>query len=135
MKNAYYYFGDYKCTAYCREYGQGWEVGFFFGKTQIFVGNFIHKAEAMKWWTMMAKELKSFTTRYAVGEDFNWTWYSKFLSKHLYRAYYTFLDQQFAKYHKTFAKQFAAEERKYKTFSKKWGRKGAAETVAFKRAG
>ena len=101
---------------------EGFEVGFYFGKQRVFVGNFIHKTEATKWWSMMTKEIKTFTKRYAVGQDYSFGWYTKFFSAHLYKHYYGFLDQQFAKYQKTFAKSFAADERRYRTFSKKWDR-------------
>lgn len=131
MKNTTYWFGDMKCNAYLKKYGQGYEVGFYFGKNQIFIGNFIHKTEALKWWNVMGRELKSFTTRYHVGEEVSHTWYSKFFANHLYRTYYTFLDQQFAKYHKTFAKAFKSEERKYKTYSKKWD----GQVLTFKKVG
>ena len=132
MKNTTYTFGDWKCTAYMKQYGQGFEVGFTFGKQQIFVGNFIHKAEATKWWTVMTKEIKTFTTRYHVGETVSQTWFAKFFSTSLYRTYYTFLDTQFAKYNKTFAKTFATEERKYKHLKKNWTH---TTPLAFKRVG
>ena len=127
MKKTAYCFGDLKCNAYMKECGQGFEVGFYFGKNQIFMGNFIHKTEAVKWYSELTQEVKTFTSHYHVGEEVSYTWYAKFFSNHLYRAYYTFLDQEFAKYHKSFAKAFATEERKYKTFSKKWD-DGAALT-------
>ena len=132
MKNATYWFGDLKCNAYMKQYGQGYEVGFHFGKTQIFMGNFIHKSEATKWWAHMTKELKSFTTRYHVGEKVSHTWYAKFFSNHLYKSYYTFLDKEFAKYNKTFAKAFNVEERKYKTLAKKWNH---GDVLTFKKIG
>jgi hypothetical protein len=121
MKNVTYWYGDYKCTAYSKTVGHGYEVGFYFGKTQVFVGNFIHKKEATKWWGIMTKELTKFTKRYSFAETASSvTWYTKFFSHHLYKAYYSFLDTEFAKYQRTFTKAVNADARKYKTVSKKW---------------
>ena len=131
MKNTTYWFGDLKCNAYMKKYGQGYEVGFHFGKTQIFVGNFIHKSEATKWWSHMSKELKSFTTKFVATEDVSYTWYSKFFSNHLYSAYYTFLDKHFAKYNKSFAKAFTTDARKYKHMKASWD----GDVVQFKKVG
>ncbi|HVK61530.1 MAG TPA: hypothetical protein VM432_08270 [Bdellovibrionales bacterium] len=131
MKNATYWYGDFKCQAYCKTAGHGYEVGFYFGKNQIFVGNFIHKKEATKWWGIMNKELTKFTKRFAFSETASVTWYTKFFSHHLYKSYYSFLDTEFAKYQRTFNKAFKADARKYKTFSKKWD---GAEFYSFRKA-
>ncbi len=121
MKKHDYYFGNTKCHTYFKEVGHGYEVGFYFGKTSIFVGNFIHAKEATKWWGVMNKEMKTFTKRYAVGGDASFTWYTKFFSHYLYNQYYAFLDQEFAKYQKTFAKACKTDAKKYATFKKGWG--------------
>ena len=124
MKKHYYWFGNTKCHTYMKQVGQGYEVGFHFGKTSIFVGNFIHTREATKWWAVMNKEMKSFTKRYRVGQEASVVWYTKFFSHYLYNSYYGFLDQQFNKYQKTFAKAVKTDAKKYINFKKNWHNKG-----------
>ena len=119
MKNSYYKFGSYKCHAYTKTVGQGWEVGFYFGNHCVFVGNFIHYKEAAAWWTLMNKELRTFTKRYGVGGDASLTWYTKFFSHHLYKAYYAFLDHEFAKYHRDYDKACKQDVKKYSSYKKK----------------
>lgn len=120
MKETYYKFGDYKCHAYCKQAGHGWEVGFWVGQNCVFVGNFIHQKEATKWWGTLNKEVKSFTKHYGFGEGASFAWYKKFFSTHLYKTYYTFLDSEFAKYHRTFDKAWKQDAKKYSTLKKKW---------------
>lgn len=120
MKKTFYKFGDHKCEAYFKEVGHGFEVGFYFGKNTVFVGNFIHQREAAKWWAKMNREMKTFTTRYRFNEDASFTWYTKFFSHHLYKAYYSFLDDEFSKYRKTFSKAWEKDEKKYFAMKKKW---------------
>jgi hypothetical protein len=105
-----------------KQVGAGFEVGFNFGKTSIFVGNFIHTKEATKWWGVMNKEMKSFTKRYRVGQEASVTWYTKFFANYLYNSYYTFLDQQFNKYQKTFAKAVKHDAKKYVHLKKNWNK-------------
>lgn len=130
MKKTFFTFGDFRCFAYLKAAGQGFEVGFQFGRETIFVGNFIHKAEATKWWNLMNKEMKTFTTRFQATEDAPFAWYAKFFSHHLYNSYYNFLEQEFAKHQKTFAKAFAKDAKKYETFKKNWD----GEALSFRRA-
>ena len=131
MKNTTYWFGDMKCYAYMKKYGQGYEVGFHFGKQQIFVGNFIHKSEATKWWSHMSKEVKTFTTRFHVAEEVSYTWYAKFFGNTLYKSYYAWLDKQFAKYNKSFAKAYNMDAKKYKHMKANFH----GEVVPFKKVG
>lgn len=119
MKNCHYKFGTYKCHAYTKTAGHGYEVGFYFGSQCVFVGNFIHHKEATKWWGRMNKELKSFTKRYRVGGDASLTWYTKFFSHHLYKNYYSFLDQEFAKYHRDYDRACKQDAKKYGVYKKK----------------
>ena len=124
MKHCNYKFGTFKCHAYTKTVGQGYEVGFYFGTECVFVGNFIHYKEAAKWWGTMNKELKTFTKRYGVGGDASLTWYTKFFSHHLYKTYYSFLDTEFAKYHKEFDKACKQDTKKYNTYKSKWTQSG-----------
>ena len=130
MKKQTYWFGDLKGEAYYKECGQGYEVGFFFGKEKCFVGNFIHMKEAKKWWSMMTKETTKFGHRYSVTEEVSFAWYKKFFSHHLYRCYYSFLDTEFTRYQRDFTKAFHRDEKKYKHMSKHWD----GDVVTFKRA-
>lgn len=119
MKNYYYQYGSYKCHAYYKEAGHGWEVGFYFGEKQIFVGNFIHKKEATKWWAYMNREVKYFAKNYVYSDQASYTWYAKFFSTHLYRTYYSFLDQEFKKYQKTYDYAWKQDTKKYSTLKRK----------------
>jgi hypothetical protein len=133
MKSRVYKYGNYRCEAYLKTAGHGYEVGFCFGKETVFVGNFIHHKEATKWYTKMNTEVKTFNHRYTVGKEASTTWYAKFFSHHLYKAYYSFLDHEFAKYHKTFAKAIHADAKKYNALKtrQKWDR---TEVVYFRNA-
>lgn len=118
MKKVSYRFGDHKCHAYMKEAGNGYEVGFYFGNQCVFVGNFIHRAEATKWWAKMNQEFGFFTKRYGVGEPASMTWYAKFWSHHVYKCYYGYLDQEFAKYQRSFDKACRNDLKKYSSYKK-----------------
>ncbi|MEK7358117.1 MAG: hypothetical protein AAB250_16845 [Bdellovibrionota bacterium] len=130
MKKQTYWFGDLRGEAYYKQCGEGWEVGFFFGKDRVFVGNFIHQTEAKKWWAMMTKEVYGFGRKYSVTEEVSFAWYKKFFSHHLYRCYYAWLDKEFAGYQVKFNKAFAKDQKKYKAISKKFD----GDLLYFKRA-
>ncbi len=119
MKTCYYKFGTHKCHAYWKTAGHGYEVAFYFGDKCVFMGNFVHRAEAAKWWTKMNKELKTFGKRYGVGPNASYTWYAKFCSNHLYKCYYGFLDTQFAKYQRTYTTAVKRDTRKHNTMKKR----------------
>ncbi len=113
MKKKVYKYGPHTCKAYMKAAGKGWEVGFHFGKYPIFVGNFIHKTEANKWWSLMNKEIKSFTNRFGLTAKAPVTFYRKFLSGHLYKAYYGWLDKQFNKYERDYNKVVTTSKKRY----------------------
>lgn len=116
----YYKYGKYTCYSYSKPAGHGFEVGFYFGKNQVFVGNFIHKHEATKWFAKLNKEVKTFTHRYKVGPEASFAWYTKFFSNHLYKGYYAWLDTEFNKYQKSFDKACRQDVRKYNTYKTRW---------------
>lgn len=118
MKNKVYKYGPHSCKAYFKSAGKGWEVGFHFGKNPIFVGNFIHKTEANKWWSLMNKEIRNFTKRYGMTSQAPVTFYRKFLSNHLYNSYYTWLDKQFNKYERTYLKAVNTDKRHFTKLKK-----------------
>ncbi|MGE4132526.1 MAG: hypothetical protein AB7F86_12860 [Bdellovibrionales bacterium] len=120
MTTTTYKYGKHTCKAYKKTVGKGWEVGFTFGSTQIFVGNFIHTKEANAWWTMMNTEVKKFGRRYALPKNASATFFSKFLSNYIYKAYYTFLDRQFTKYNRTYTQACKKFERRASTMKRNW---------------
>ncbi len=119
-KTKYFKYGKQTCKAYYRTAGQGFEVGFMFGGTPAFVGNFIHAREANAWWTMMNKELRRFSKKYWGTPKAPMAFYCKFLSHYLYKCYYNYLDREFGKYQRNFTTGFRKHERKYTTMKKKW---------------
>lgn len=113
MKSNSYRFGQYYFKAYCKTVGQGWEVSVHWDKKCIFIGNFIHKAEATAWWNILNKEIKNFTRTYWISSRSAKTWYGHFFSNHLYKTYYSFLDKVFVKYNRTFKSAFSKDVRRY----------------------
>ena len=122
MKTTNYRFGGTTFKAQFRTVGQGWEVCVTWGKKTVFVGNFIHKAEAMKWWNTMNSEIRSFTNTYWIANKNATSWYATFFSNHLYKCYYKFLDKLFVKYNKTYSTQVSKNVKKYNTLRKGWSR-------------
>jgi hypothetical protein len=127
-----YKYGKHTCKAYKKPVGKGFEVGFTFGATQIFVGNFIHAKEATAWWGMMNNEVKRFSKRYGMTAKAPVGWYSKFLSHHIYKVYYNHLDKQFSKYQKGYTKAFRRDERQYTHMKRHWPTK--TMPMSFRRA-
>src|SRR5579884_1146152 len=113
MKTAHYRLGDFTCKAFCRSVGHGYEVGVTFDKKTIFVGNFIHRAEATQWWSIMSKEMHHFTKKYGVTNKSAKSWYGTFISNHLYKNYYKFLDRLFYKYNQVYTKAVTKDVRKF----------------------
>ncbi|MGE3974200.1 MAG: hypothetical protein AB7F59_06715 [Bdellovibrionales bacterium] len=118
MKTKSYRYGKFAFKAYHRNVGQGFEVGLYFNRKPIFVGNFIHKKEALRWWGQMNREIKSFTKKYWVTSNTNFEWYKKFFGNHLYKSYYSYLDKLFNKYNTTFHKAFSRDVKKYNRMKK-----------------
>jgi hypothetical protein len=118
MKTKTYRYGKAAFKAYHRNVGQGFEVGLYFNRKPIFVGNFIHKKEALRWWGQMNREIKSFTKKYWITTNTNFDWYKKFFSNHLYKSYYTHLDKAFTKYTTTFQKAVTRDVKKYNQLKK-----------------
>jgi len=116
--------------AYYKTAGQGFEVGLHFNRKPIFIGNFVNKKEALRWWGIMNREIRRFTKRYWVTNNTNFTWYAKFFSNHLYQQYYTQLDKWFGTYTTNFKRAFNKELKKYNRFKKNWDRTDRAHTRA-----
>ncbi|MBK9294209.1 MAG: hypothetical protein IPM57_07155 [Oligoflexia bacterium] len=117
-KHKAYKYGTHTLRAYCKPVGEGYEVGLTCRGRTYFVGNFIHKEEAFKWWAQFNKEITLFAKKHWVSEDVSFTWYCKFLGAYLYKCYYKFLDKLFAKYNKTFHKAYSKDARKYRKMKK-----------------
>ncbi len=115
-----YQYGDFSFKTYCKPVGQGWEVSLYcFGKP-YFVGNFIHKKEAYAWWKTFNKEITSFSKTYWCSDDTPQQWYCHFMTNHLYKKYYAFLDKMFAQYNKEYKTAFFKDVKKYNKMKKTW---------------
>lgn len=118
MTTRMYKYGKHTCKAYKKPCGKGFEVGFTFGGHEVFVGNFIHAKEANAWWTLMNNEVRKFGKKYAAAPNAPVTWTTKFLSNYMYKAYYSYLDKEFTKYHRGFTQAVKKDERRYSHFKK-----------------
>jgi hypothetical protein len=132
MKTKTYRNGSFSCKGYCRDAGNGWEVGFYYGKKLIFVGNFIHQSEATRWYRLMNREVRTFSRRYTVGRTYPKAWFAKFLGAQLYRTYYAFLNKCFAKYSREFSRATTQNQRTYKRMTRQW--RGTSRTPFLKAA-
>ncbi len=114
-----------KCWSYWAKAGSGWEVGFTFQGKTLFVGNFIHHKEATQWYSMMNKEITTFSKKYTFGPKFPVAFFKKFIVSHLYATYYTHLDKVFTQYTRTYKKAQATNKYQYANLKKKWTPKEA----------
>ena len=131
MKTKTYRNGTTTCRTYLKTVGNGWEVGFTFAGRNVFVGNFVHSAEATKWFGMMNREIRTFTARYKVGPGCPKSWYVHFVGKHLYNQYYHFVDKCSTKHTRTYKQAVTREQRKYTRMNTRWT---TGEKKAFLRA-
>lgn len=132
MTTATYKYGKWTCKAYKKSVGKGWEIGFMFGSTQIFVGNFIHAKEANAWWTKMNAEVNKFSKRYAIPKNASPTFFCKFMTNHMYKTYYSFLDKEFTKYNRNYTQTCKKFERQFTSMKKNW--KTTTERATFRKA-
>ncbi len=120
-KNKNYKFGHTNIKMTCRTVGYGCEVCVQWDHKPIFMGNFVHKVEANRWWGLMNREMRTFTNTYWYHKKMATSWYANFLSNHLYKTYYTFLDKAFTKYNKTFKRAVVRDMKKYRTLKRHLG--------------
>lgn len=118
MKTKSYKYGKHTLKAYSKKAGEGWEVGFFFDKRRIFVGNFIHTAEATEWWKVMNEEVRRFTHKHHYAPRVPKAFYSKFFSNHMYNTYYGYLDKAFSIYATTYGREYKQQLKRYEEFKK-----------------
>lgn len=120
MKTKTWRTGQFTCRTYQKPAGHGFEVGFIYDKKPLFLGNFIQSKEANQWYTQMNKEIRSFSKKYKVGKTFPKSWYRHFLTTHLYKSYYAFLDKVFKTQTRRVTKDLNRNVRQYKKLNKKW---------------
>jgi hypothetical protein len=120
MKNKTYRSGNSTFRAYQKTVGNGVEVGFVTGTKTIFVGNFIHTAEANRWYSTMNTEIRSFCARYKVGPSCPKNWFTHFMSDHLYKKYYTFLNKAFVTHNRKYTTAVNKDVKKYNRISRNW---------------
>lgn len=119
MKTKNYRFGNRTIKSYCKTAGSGWECGVVWNKKTIFVGNFIRRAEMTKWWSQMNTELTRFVRRHRIHTKTTNAFYGRYISNHLYKTYYTFLDRAFSKYNRTYKSALNKNVRTYKTMQRR----------------
>lgn len=134
MKTKVYKIGKTTCKAYLKPVGIGYEVGLVQGKKPLFLGNFIHSAEANKWYSLMNIEIKKFVTKYKVAKAFPVAWFNKFLSHHLYNRYYNLVGTLVNKNVRPHKSGFGVTLRKYKKLNRIWKNKGEKRLPATKAA-
>lgn len=111
-------FKSYKWTfkSYFKAAGKGWEVGILAGEQTLFMGNFVHKEEAIHWWNTMNKYASKFFKKYHHDVTPSKEWYFKFFSNHIYSEYYRFLDKVFAKHTRSYHKAFHTGVKSFNKF-------------------
>ncbi len=118
MQTKSYNYGDFNFKTYFKAAGQGYEVSLYCGSKCYFVGNFIHKKEATMWWKTFNSEITHFAKKYWCSDETSQQWYCAFMSNHLYKTYYAFLDKLFSQYNKTFKKAYFKDVKKYNQLKK-----------------
>ena len=122
MKTATFKSNKITCHSYAKSVGYGYEVGFLCGSKPLFVGNFVKVVEANTWYSIMNREIKHFAKKYTISTKAAPTWHLRFLSSHLYRCYYQYVDRLMARHTKLFDKEFTKNQRKYQTLNRAWDR-------------
>ncbi|HEX7672976.1 MAG TPA: hypothetical protein VF412_02325 [Bdellovibrio sp.] len=119
-KNKNYSYYGYTFKAYYKPAGHGYEVGFTFEGKPLFVGNFVHKTEAMEWWKCFNQEIPYFFDKYEFPYKGPHQYMTKFFTNYMYTEYYAWLDKKFAKYNKEYAKAWKHNEKHYKKMQPVW---------------
>jgi hypothetical protein len=101
------------CWSYYKTAGEGWEVGFCFHNEPLFVGNFLHKAEALQWFRLMNREVLGFARKYPIGPKFPVGFVKDFVTNHLYVTYYSFLDRLFVRHTRDYKRAAVRDLKKY----------------------
>ena len=120
MRTKSYRHGKSMGKTYLKSVGEGWETGFIFEGKAVFVGNFVHVKEATEWFSMLNREIRTFSKKYTVGNRFPATWFKHFMKNHLYMSYYSYLDRVFTKHNKNFHQAVVRDIRKYQQLKRNW---------------
>ncbi|MCB0350616.1 MAG: hypothetical protein KDD38_05495 [Bdellovibrionales bacterium] len=125
MKTKMYKAGPNKYKAYLKAAGNGYEVGFMWGKKSLFMGNFVHKAEAQEWYSKMNQEYAHLSKKLWHDPKANvaTAFYNKFISNSFYKHYYDYLDKCFGKYTKSYHREYTKDLRAYNKIKKNWQNK------------
>ena len=118
-KSKSYKYGPHSFKTYMKPAGEGYEVGFNYQGRNYFVGNFVFKAEAIKWWAFFNNEIRSFSKKYSYTKHTTFSWYCTFLANHMYKCYYSWLDKVFFKHQHTYTKAYTKDYKKYLQFKRK----------------
>ncbi len=114
MKSRTFNYAGKKIKAYYKSAGKGYEVGVCYGSKTLFVGNFIHSAEATAWYGLMGKEIGRVSRKFhgwkAQPTPFHW----KFVSNTLYKHYYDYLNRCFDQHTKNYHRQFNQDVKTWK---------------------
>ncbi|KYG65043.1 hypothetical protein AZI87_10725 [Bdellovibrio bacteriovorus] len=119
-KTKHYEYYGHEFKSYFKPVGHGYEVGFTFEGKPLFVGNFVHKKEAMEWWRSFNQEIPYFFSKYEFPVDGPHQWMTKFFTNYMYTCYYAWLDKKFNKYTKEYTKSFESNVKFYKKMQPVW---------------
>jgi hypothetical protein len=134
MKTKVYRNKNLVCRTYIKPVGQGWECGFVFGGTPIFVGNFIHRPEAVRWYALMNREIRLISKRFAVGRELPLAWCKHLIKNHLYKTYYVFVDRLLVRHVGEAHRGLTKDVRQFKKIRRLDQRKGNTRRVPLLKA-
>ena len=120
MKSSTFKHRKLTCRTYTKNVGHGFEVGLLCGSRPLFVGNFLYASEATSWFKIMNREIRNFSKTYTIPSKATPTWHLRFLSTHLYRCYYRYVDRVLARHARTFTREYSKNQRKYRALNRNW---------------
>lgn len=120
MTTKTYQYGDLTFKTHFKTVGQGYEVSLYCSGKPYFVGNFVHKKEALAWWKTFNREITTFAKKYWCSNQTPHQWYCHFMTNHLYKTYYSFLDKLFTRYNKDYRRAYVKDVKKYNRLKKNW---------------
>lgn len=134
MKTKVYRNKSLVCRTYLKPVGNGWEAGFVFGGTPVFVGNFIHKPEAVRWFALMNREIRLLSKRFAVGRTLPLAWCKHLFRNHLYKTYYQFVDRLLVRHVGESNRALVRDIRQFKKIRRVDARRGHVRRVPLLKA-
>jgi len=123
MTSRTYRNGNSTGKTYLKNVGEGFEVGFSLSGKTVFVGNFLHSWEARRWYSVLNTEIRNFSKKYQMGPGCTKSWFTHFLSAHLYNTYYSFLDKCFSQHSRKYQSAVKKDQKSYQKMSKRWDNK------------